>query len=173
MQQGGEAGLDGRTGRRVHPHEVRRQCDPALCPDTTSLVRVPLGLAPSLGASRFLRRRHRYYGPVRLPTSARRAASALPRHHPPPETNPADPVGPLRFQRQPSRHDAVHDPGGASPSRIATVHMLPSSDGKDSASAIFHISGLTTVPYLAPVYASDPASPRRPQDSVPACPLRL
>src|ERR1700730_1040680 len=26
---------------------------------------------------------------------------------------------------------------------------------------------------MAPVYTSDPASPRRPQDSVPACPLRL
>src|SRR5689334_8178030 len=26
---------------------------------------------------------------------------------------------------------------------------------------------------MAPVYASDPALPQRPQDSVPACPLRL
>src|SRR5512147_1186137 len=66
-----------------------------------------------------------------------------------------------------------HDPGGASPSRIATAHILPSFDGKNSASANFHISGLTTAPCMAPVYASDPALPRRPQDSVPACPLRL
>src|SRR5689334_25283998 len=72
-----------------------------------------------------------------------------------------------------SRHDAVHDPGRATPSRIATAHMLPSSDGKDSASATFLISGLLTAPCIAPVYASDPALPRRPQDSVPACPLRL
>jgi hypothetical protein len=173
MQQGSEPGMDGPTGRLVHPREVGRRGYPALCPDLAPLARVPLRLAPSLSTSRFLRWRHRYYGPVRLPTSARRMASALPRQRPPPETNPADPVGPLRFQRQPSRHDAVHDPGGASPSRIATAHMLPSCDGKNSASAIFHISGLTTAPYLAPVYASDPALPRRPQDSVPACPLRL
>src|SRR4051812_42708903 len=33
MQQGGEAGLDGRTGRRVHPGEIGSQGDPALCPD--------------------------------------------------------------------------------------------------------------------------------------------
>ena len=33
MQQGGEPGLDGRAGRRVHPREVGRQGDPALCPD--------------------------------------------------------------------------------------------------------------------------------------------
>jgi hypothetical protein len=53
----------------------------------------------------------------------------------------------------------IHDPGGATSSRIATAHMLPSFDGKNSASANFHISGLTTTPYLAPVYASDLASP--------------
>jgi hypothetical protein len=97
----------------------------------------------------------------------------MPCRPPPPETNPADPVESLRFQRWPSRHDVIHDPGGATPSRIATTCMLPSLDGKNSASANFHISGLTTTPYLAPVYASDPALPRRPQDSVPAGPLRL
>src|SRR5205807_6919995 len=41
------------------------------------------------------------------------------------------------------------------------------------ASAIFHISRLNPAPRMAPVYTSNPALPRRPQDSVPACPLRL
>jgi hypothetical protein len=71
VQQGGEAGRDGHAGRRVHPGEIGRQGSPALCPDPGPLAWVPSRLAPSLGASRFLRRRHQYYEPVRLPTSAR------------------------------------------------------------------------------------------------------
>ena len=78
MQQGGEPGLGGLVGRCVHPCEVSWQGDPALGPDLTPLARVPPGLAPSLGPSRFLRRRHQYYEPVRLPTSARMSAPALP-----------------------------------------------------------------------------------------------
>ena len=77
-------------------------------------------------ASRFLRRRHRYYEPVRLPTSARPAAPAMPRHHPPPKTNPADPVGPLMFRRMLFMRDAAFDPGGATSSRVTTTHVLPS-----------------------------------------------
>ena len=126
VQQGGEPGLDGRAGRRVHPREIGWQGDPALCPALPHLARVPSGLVPSLGASRFLRRRHRYYEPVRLPTSARMAAPALPCRHPPPETNPADPVGPLMFRRMLSMRDPAFDPGGATPSRIAMAHVLPS-----------------------------------------------
>src|ERR1051325_6736402 len=126
MQQGGEAGLDGHAGRRVHPGEIGRQGDPALRPDPAPLAWVPSGLAPSLGTSRFLRRGHQYYEPVRLPTSARMAAPAEPRRPPPPATIPADPVGPLMFQRMLSMRDPAFDPGGASPSRIATAHMLPS-----------------------------------------------
>jgi hypothetical protein len=126
MQQGGELGPDGRAGRRVHPCEVGRQSTPALCPDPAPLAWAPSGLAPSLGASRFLRRRHRYYEPVRLPTSARTAAPAKPRHHPPPETNPADPVGSLMFRRMLFMRDAAFDPGEASSSRIAMTHVLPS-----------------------------------------------
>ena len=45
--------------------------------------------------------------------------------------------------------------------------------GTGSASAIFHLSRLYPAPCTTPVYTSDPALPRRPQDSVPACPLRL
>lgn len=82
MQQGGEPGLDGRAGRRVHPRKVGWQGDPALCPDPPLLVRNPSGLGPTLHTSRFHRRLHWYYEPVRLPTSARTAAQALPRLRP-------------------------------------------------------------------------------------------
>ena len=79
-----------------------------------------------------------------LPTSARMMAPAVPCQHPPPETNPADPVGPLRFQRWPSVHDAAHDPGGATPSRLTMAHMLPSLDATSSASATLNLSRLNT-----------------------------
>ena len=69
--------------------------------------------------------------------------------------------------------DAAFDPDGATPSRIAMAHVLPSCTRTHSASVIFHISGLNPAPCMAPVYTSNPALPRRPQDSVPACPLRL
>ena len=98
MQQGREPGLGSLVGRRVHPLEVWRQGDPALRPDPGLLAQAPLGLAPSLHASRYLRRLHGYYEPVRLPTSARTAALAVPCRCPPLETNPADPVGPLMFR---------------------------------------------------------------------------
>jgi hypothetical protein len=173
MQQGREPGLDGRVGRRVHPCEVEWQGSPALRPDPTTLAWAPSGLVPSLSASRVLRRRHRYYEPVRLPTSARMAAPATPRHPPPPETNPAAPVGPLMFRRMLFVRDAAFDPGEATPSRVATAHVLPSRLGTLSAFAIFHISRLHPAPHTTPVYTSDPALPRRPPDSVPACPLRL
>ena len=126
MQQSSEPGLDGPAGRRVHPREIGWPGDPALRPDLAPLARDPLGLVPSLGAPRCLRRRHRYYGPVRLPTSARAAALASPCHPPPPTTNPAAPVGPLMFRRMLSMCEAAFDPDGASPSRMTTAHVLPS-----------------------------------------------
>jgi len=98
VQQGGEPGMDGSSSRRVHPDEVRRIGDPALCPAPSLRAQVPFGPVPSLGASRFLRRRHWYYEPVRLPTSARTIAPAVPCDRPPPETSPAAPVGPLMFR---------------------------------------------------------------------------
>lgn len=84
-----------------------------------------------------------------------------------------DPVGPLMFRCMLFVRDAAFDPGEATPSRIAMPHVLPSRLGTLSAFAIFHISRLNPAPHTTPVYTSDPASPRRPQDSVPACPLRL
>jgi hypothetical protein len=41
-------------------------------------------------------------------------------------------------------HDAAHDPGGATPSRLAMAHMLPSLDATGSASATLNLSGLNT-----------------------------
>jgi hypothetical protein len=65
------------------------------------------------------------------------------------------------------------DPGGATPSRIAMAHVLPSRLGTLSASAIFHLSRLIPAPRMTPVYASNLTLPRHPQDSVPTRPLRL
>ena len=98
MQKRGKPGLGSPSGRRVHPLQIRRQGNPALRPDPGLSVRAPLGLAPSLHASRLLRRFHWYYEPVRLPTSARAATPAVPCCCPPLETNPAAPVGPLMFR---------------------------------------------------------------------------
>src|SRR5512134_2844192 len=97
---------------------------------------------------------------------------ATPRLHPPPETNPADPIGPLMFRCMLSIRDPAFDPGEATSSRIAMTHVPPSRLGTLSAFAIFHLSRLNPAPRMAPVYTSDPALPRRPQDSVPARPLR-
>jgi hypothetical protein len=84
-----------------------------------------------------------------------------------------DPAGPLMFRRLPSMRETAFDPGGATSSRISMPHVLPSRKGTLSASAIFHISRLNPAPHMPPVYTSDPALPRRPQDPVPARPLRL
>ena len=73
----------------------------------------------------------------------------------------------------PSSRDIRIDPGEATSSRVTMTHVLPSRLGTLSASAIFHLSRLNPAPRMTPVYTSDPALPRRPQDSVPACPLRL
>jgi hypothetical protein len=45
VQQSREPGLGSLLGRRVHPLEVRRQGNPALCPDPDLLAPAPLGLA--------------------------------------------------------------------------------------------------------------------------------
>src|SRR5262249_39419395 len=82
----------------VHPRKARRQGSPALRPALGALARNPLGLVPSLHTPRFLRRLHRYYEPVRLPTSARCSASVTPCAAPPSTTSSTDPVGSPRFR---------------------------------------------------------------------------
>ena len=137
-------------------------------PDPATLAWV-IPAVPS-SRSRVLRRRHRYYEPVRLPTSARMAAPAASPPSPP-ETNPAAPVGPLMFRRmlscvsglRPRRSDAVSRSDGArAASRLGTL----------SAFAIFHISRLNPAPHTTPVYTSDPALPRR-RPTRSGLPLRL
>src|SRR5450755_1913309 len=82
-------------------------------------------------------------------------------------------AGSPRFRCQPFARELALDPGGATPSRIATAHMLPSLHNTNSASATFSISWLDPSPHAISVYASDHALPHRLQDSIPACPLRL
>jgi hypothetical protein len=98
-------------------------------------------LVPSLSASCFLRRLHRYYDPVRLPTSARVMAPTVPHLHPPSETNPAYPFGSndgLPYMTRPAT------PAERPPSRLAMAHMLPSLDTTSSASATLSLSRLNT-----------------------------
>lgn len=82
------------------------------------------------GRRRWLRRR-------RLRYQRRRPA--------PPSVNcPTDPAGSPGSRRRPFAREAVRDPGGASPSRVTTVHTWPSLTGTSSASAIFKLSRLIT-----------------------------
>jgi len=84
-----------------------------------------------------------------------------------------DAFGPLRFRRKLCVRDTVHDPGESASSRVATTRVLPSLNRTSSAFAIFTLSGLTIVPCILPVYASDHALPRRLQDLVSTCLLWL
>jgi len=138
-------------GDLVHPLERQRQYSPALRPDLGSLRRVPFKPTPSLHRLRgrllnVVRRLHWYYESVRLPASARCGAPVVPRNAPPSGTSPTDPAGPPGFRRCPFVRDAAHDPGGATPSRLSTMHMLPSWTGTHSASTTFSISRLTPHP---------------------------
>jgi len=144
--------------------EFRWQSFLALRPDSGDLAQFSFRPTPSLRTPRFLRRHHRYYEPVRLPASARRGALFSPRAAPPSLTSATDPAGPLGFRRQPFERDAVHDPGGASPSRITTAHTRPSTIGTVSASTTFTISGLTTRTSFNPCLRFEPrvtATPAR------------
>ena len=62
---------------------------------------------------------------------------------PPVTRTPRDPVGSPVFRRRPFVRDAVLDPGGARSSRVATISILPSWTGTNSASATIYPSGLT------------------------------
>ena len=143
MQQCGEPCPSIPPCSLVHPSERWLQSNPALRPDSGPLTRNPFESAPSLHASRCLRRFHRYYEPIRLPASARRCAPVFPCATPPTVTTPSDPAGSPGFRCRPFVHDAVLDPGGATPPRMTAAHMLPSCTGTHSASASFNLSGLT------------------------------
>ena len=74
---------------------------------------------------------------------------------------------PLRFRRVPFGRDVAFDPGGATASRIAMPHMLPSTVPNVSASAKFFLSWLNPTPHPITVYASHPPSPTTAQHSLP------
>src|SRR5580692_3586238 len=74
---------------------------------------------------------------------------------------------PLRFRRVPFGRDGTFDPGGATASRIAMPHILPSTVPSVSASATFFLSWLNLPPHPITVYASHPPSPTTAQHSLP------
>src|ERR1700722_11271412 len=74
---------------------------------------------------------------------------------------------PLRFRRVPFGRDVAFDPGGATASRIAMPHILPSTVPSVSASATFFLSWLNPPPHPITVYASHPPSPTTAQHSLP------
>src|ERR1700719_3016938 len=74
---------------------------------------------------------------------------------------------PLRFRRVPFGRDVAFDPGGATPSRIAMPHMLPSTVPSVSASAKLLLSWLNPPPHPITVYASHPPSPTTAHHSLP------
>src|SRR5215472_3118965 len=73
----------------------------------------------------------------------------------------------LRFRRVPFGRDVAFDPGGATASRIAMPHILPSTVPSVSASATLFLSWLNSPPHPITVYASHPPSPTTAQHSLP------
>src|SRR5215471_14702973 len=73
----------------------------------------------------------------------------------------------LRFRRFPFGRDGTFDPGGATASRIAMPHILPSTVPSVSASATFFLSWLNPPPHPITVYASHSPSPTTAQHSLP------
>src|SRR5689334_24917236 len=82
-------------------------------------------------------------------------------------------VRPLRFRRVPFGRDVAFDPGGATASRIAMPHMLPSTVPSVSASAKFFLSWLNPTPHPITVYASHPPSPTLRNTRFPAARYHL
>src|SRR5438132_9784788 len=74
---------------------------------------------------------------------------------------------PLRFRRVPFGRDGAFDPGGATASRIAMPHMLPSTGSERLGSAMLPLSWLNLPPHPITVYASHPPSPTTTQHSLP------
>src|SRR5215469_14257885 len=73
----------------------------------------------------------------------------------------------LRFRRVPFGRDVAFDPGGATASRVAIPHILPSTVPSVSASATLFLSWLNPPPHPITVYASHPPSPTTAQHSLP------
>jgi hypothetical protein len=90
------------------------------------------------------------------------SAPVIPCWLPPPATIPADAAGPPRFRHDPFARDMASDPGGAmAPRDRGTTHFaLGAHDGLGLHNVV--ISWLNPIPHAITVYASDPASPRRP-----------
>jgi hypothetical protein len=143
VQQRSELGLLVFAGCFVDSRERSREGRPALRPVLPALTKPLLGPAPSLRAPRCLQWLHWYYEQVRLPTSARLAASVFPRDESPSAAMPTAPVGSPGSRRRPFVRDAIHDPGGVSPSCVTTADMWPSTTGTVSASTTFSLSGLS------------------------------
>src|ERR1700731_1096131 len=74
---------------------------------------------------------------------------------------------PLRFRRVPFGRDVAFDPGGATASRIAMPHMLPSTVPSVSASAKCFLSLRNPTPHPITVYGSNPPPPTHAQHSLP------
>src|SRR5689334_9285210 len=74
---------------------------------------------------------------------------------------------PLRFRHVPFGRDLAFDPGGATASRTAMPHMLPSTVPSVSASTKLLLSWLNPPPHPITVYASHPPSPTTAQHSLP------
>ena len=75
---------------------------------------------------------------------------------------------PPRFRRCLFARDGVFDLGGATASRIARPHMLPSTLLNASAPTILWLSRLNSLPHAIVVYASQPPSPTTTPHSLPA-----
>src|SRR5215472_1895400 len=79
----------------------------------------------------------------------------------------------LTFRRVPFGRDVAFAPGGATASRIAMPHILPSTVPSVSASATFFLSWLNPTPHPIAVYASHPPSPTTAQHSLPGARYHL
>src|SRR5215470_1102699 len=74
---------------------------------------------------------------------------------------------PLRFRRVPFGRDGAFDPGGATASRMAMPHMLPSTGSERLGLRNVTSSWLNPPPHPITVYASHPPSPTTTQHSLP------
>jgi len=78
--------------------------------------------------------------------------------HPSPSTpagnHPAAETGLPGFHRDPCLRDVAFDPGRAAAPRVTALHILPSTVGTVSASAISSITWLIPTPHRLTVYAS-------------------